>query len=115
MGGFGLEVDIKVENVSEELLRAGHEVTVFGAEFEAITDSVHFAGMPLQSCAEAWCCRKRIESLDLLERKMVLVSLKFSLKVLRRHADQSVHKIKQARPALNRFVYIQRIAPPLFL
>ena len=51
IGGFGIAVDIKVEGIDEELLKAGHEVRTFSLlgrfyASETVTDWFYF----LQFC-----------------------------------------------------------------
>jgi hypothetical protein len=60
MSGFGIAVDIKVEGVDEELLKAGHEVCVYPT-LVGLTDHPFSLGLPVQSCPEVWRCRERIK------------------------------------------------------
>lgn len=60
--GFGLEVDIKVENADEDLIRAGHEVRAAAHPIQ--TQYERGLGLPIQSRIETWDSRQRLQGVD---------------------------------------------------
>jgi hypothetical protein len=65
MKGFGLAVDIKVEGIDEELLKAGHEVRYLYALADFFQISISIVVLPVQSCLDQRSCRERVNCLIL--------------------------------------------------
>lgn len=75
MDGFGLEVEIQVEGVDQELIDAGHAVSIrcyFLLSYLAYRTLNGIIGLPVQSGAERWskghCCEEIIRETEVTNK-----------------------------------------------
>ena len=61
LSGFGLAVDIKVEGVDDEVLKAGHEVCILHQSI--MLHSSNAEVLSIQPCFDSWCSCQHLKSM----------------------------------------------------